>query len=289
MVKKILTYLVFFTGLTAYGQEHFNNAYKSFTEGNLERAKMHIDSASVHPETMKDAQVWYLRGFIYKELYNKREKGNPVSSAREEALSSFIKSIALDTTAESVRENKVNLQYLATTFYNDAVSHLNIGGYEAAILSYQKYRDAMKIYDPFADLKNRDIEFRLALASAYTKLYEADNKNDSLFEQARKLYIEVLAADPENLSANYNLGILYYNKAVNIINALDYDMDMMALMEIQEKCVDIFKQSLPYMEKAYALNPKRKETLVGLSGIYFSLNEFEKSNAIKAELEQLDK
>ena len=42
------------------------------------------------------------------------------------------------------------------------------------------------------------------------------------------------------------------------------------------------------MEKAYQLNPKRKETLIGLSGIYFSLNEEEKSKEIKQKIDEID-
>jgi hypothetical protein len=43
------------------------------------------------------------------------------------------------------------------------------------------------------------------------------------------------------------------------------------------------------MEKAYALDPKRKDTLYGLSGIYYSLNEIEKSNEFKQKLEEIKK
>jgi hypothetical protein len=43
------------------------------------------------------------------------------------------------------------------------------------------------------------------------------------------------------------------------------------------------------MEKALELDPNRIETLKGLEGIYISLNEFEKSNAIRARLEALGK
>ena len=85
------------------------------------------------------------------------------------------------------------------------------------------------------------------------------------------------------------MGILYYNQAVNLINQSDYDLDIVALNDVQDNSINLFKQSLPFMEKAYALDPNKKETLLGLSGIYFSLNEKEKSNEFKQKLEQIGK
>jgi tetratricopeptide (TPR) repeat protein len=94
--------------------------------------------------------------------------------------------------------------------------------------------------------------------------------------------------DPNNISANYNLGIIYYNEGVEIVNNMDYSLDLFELNAVQDKIIELFKESLPYMTKAYELNPKRRETLIGLQGIYFSLNDIEKSEAFKQELEALD-
>ena len=43
------------------------------------------------------------------------------------------------------------------------------------------------------------------------------------------------------------------------------------------------------MIKSYDLEYKRKETLVGLSNIYYGLNDMEKSEFHKKELEGLEK
>ena len=85
------------------------------------------------------------------------------------------------------------------------------------------------------------------------------------------------------------MGILYYNQAVNLINQSDYDLDIVALNDVQDNSIKLFKESLPFMEKAYSLDPNRRETLLGLSGIYFSLNEKEKSDMFKQKLEEINK
>ncbi|MFL5729994.1 MAG: tetratricopeptide repeat protein [Cytophagaceae bacterium] len=135
-----------------------------------------------------------------------------------------------------------------------------------------------------------NIEYLILLGITYEKLVLQDSTNRvEYFTKAREAYREALKADPNNLKANYNMGLLFYNEAVDKINALPLDTDLIALEDIQQECKDLFKQALPYMEKAYQLNPKNKETLIGLSGIYFSLHDVENSNKIKAELDAIDK
>ena len=54
---------------------------------------------------------------------------------------------------------------------------------------------------------------------------------------AKSAYNIVLKLDPENLSGNYNVGILYYNKAVNIINNQTYDITLATLNDIQDTSI----------------------------------------------------
>jgi tetratricopeptide (TPR) repeat protein len=107
-------------------------------------------------------------------------------------------------------------------------------------------------------------------------------------DKAQKVYEEVLELDSNNVSANYNIGIIFYNQGVEIVNNMDYSLDLEQLNNVQDRIIELFKKSLPYMKKAYDLNPKRKETLIGLQGIYFSLNDIPKSEAYKKELEELE-
>ena len=120
------------------------------------------------------------------------------------------------------------------------------------------------------------------MASQLTKVLESDRKaNEKLIPRIESTYKRVLELNPDDYTANYNLGLHYYNQAVHIIREMEYDLDIVALNDIEDKTIGLFKLALPYMEKAYKLLPNRKETLIGLQGIYFSLNEFDKSNQIK--------
>ena len=131
--------------------------------------------------------------------------------------------------------------------------------------------------------------FNLALATIYSRLAETDSAAATkYYGKTIDLYNEILDIDSNNVSANYNMGILYYNQGVDIVNNMDYSLDLEQLNEVQDRIIVLFKKSLPYMLKAYELDPKRRETLIGLQGIYFSLNDIEKSEKYKQELESLD-
>ncbi len=288
-----LTYLMMLFAATSFAQqERVAKALEFVEAGDFEKAKTEIDAAVLNEATASDSYAWYVKGFVYKELYKKNEKSNPLSPVRNEAIAALKKSIELDTKGENVNDNKQTLKFLATTLNNDAANSINNNNPDAAQKAFEKYKEVMLLLDLQTDLKPKSIEFTLALASMLNNQYQAEQdsaKKEFKFIGVKNMYQEVLKLDANNISANYNLGILYYNKAVNIINNLDYDIDMFTLMELQDNCVAIFKQSLPFMEKALELDPDRVETLKGLEGIYISLNEFEKSSAIKARLDAIGK
>jgi hypothetical protein len=271
-------------------QNKVSAAYAFLKSDQLDSARINIDEAVVHPETANNAQNWYLRGFIYKSVYNKLEKANKLSPSRLEALTSFKKSIAIDSSQENKQECIKNIKYLATTLYNDAAASLDSVDYKIAISNFEKFKEYYLLVDPSpATIQQKDVDFTLAIASLYTKIFESDRKKLEFLKLAKDAYNKILAYEPNNIFANYNMGILYYNQAVNLINQSDYDLDIVALNDIQDNSINLFKESLPFMEKAYELDPKRRETLLGLSGIYFSLNEFEKSNMYKQKLEEIEK
>jgi len=139
-------------------------------------------------------------------------------------------------------------------------------------------------------LDDKNIDLYMMLALVYEKLSDKEKvKRSEYMEKARLNYTKVLELDPNNYRANYNLGIFYYNSAVAIINDMPVDEDLEEMMKVQDECVEIFKKAEPYMLKAESLDPRKIETLEGLSGIYFALNEPEKSNAYKEKVNQLKK
>ncbi len=292
ILRTIIFGLLLFRAVSLNAQQsRVDAAYTFLQKGDLDSAKANIDLAILHPETQLDGQTWYVRGFVFKTIYNQNEKSNKESVSRLEALISFKKSISIDTSYENILENIKNVKYLATTLYNDAAASLDTIDYKIAIKNFDIFRAYYLLVDPSTDnFKQKEIDFSNAIATVYTQIYEGDRQGKADFlNLAKASYNKALTFDPNNINANYNMGILYYNQAVNLIRQSDYDLDIVALNDVQDNSINLFKASLPFMEKAYSLDPNKRETLLGLSGIYFSLNEKEKSNEFKQKLEQIEK
>lgn len=280
--------LVFCTQ-SLFGQNKLTNAVYSLKQGELEKARQLVDAASEDTLFMDRAATWYYKGYIYKDLFKRDEADNKQSPFREQSIQFFQKSYQIDSTG-TYSKNVVNgIKYLAQTLYNHSATSFNPKEYPIAIANYERYKDISRSIDPAVDFKDKDINFNLAMASVYGRIAAQDTTNSKAnLEQAKTYYQSVLDLDSNNVSANYNLGIIYYNEGVEIVNTMDYDLDLFELETLQDQIIQLFKKSLPYMKKAYDLNPKRKETLEGLQGIYFSLNDIPKSEAYKKQLEDLN-
>src|ERR1035437_6204799 len=67
-----------------------------------------------------DPDFWYFSGLVFKEMYKKYEKENPVSPYREKASLALQKSWANESEANIITDIKKNLTYLANTYIKDA-------------------------------------------------------------------------------------------------------------------------------------------------------------------------
>ena len=93
----------------------------------------------------------------------------------------------------------------------------------------------------------------------------------------------------KSFSENYKKGIEFYNMGVEIIKNIAPTENVIRLDEVQKKSIIQFKEALPYLVKAHELNPKDKNTLIALMGIYFSMDEKEKYNKCEKEFDSLNK
>jgi len=306
--RKIYILLLFLFSLIGVSQNSFaqrdsvNKAVMTLQNQSLpldvrtRKALEIIDNAITHPECVNNGYAWYVRGFIYKDWYKTFEPQNKKSKTRLDAVEHLKKAFNLlskDTAAASKEYRsavKQTLKFLGSTFYNDAGTLLDTVNYKTAILNYEKFKECILIAEPNYNLRPREVEFKTVLADQYGKLFRNNiNVNKRFFGDAEVTYKSVIALDTNNSSANYNLAMLYYNFGVDIINSMPIDLPIMDVDKIQDEAKDNFKKALPYALKAYALNPKRKEVLIALQGIYFSLYEFDKSDEFKARLEKMDK
>ena len=84
--------------------------------------------------------------------------------------------------------------------------------------------------------------------------------------------------DSLNFIGNLQLGYVYHNLSIDIILAMDPEDDIMTMYENQEKSSNYGLLSLPYLKIAHQQQPKNTKILYGLAGIYFMLQEKDKSD-----------
>ena len=158
-----------------------------------------------------------------------------------------------------------------------------------------------------------DTSLTLAEADIYLKLQD--------FVTYKKLISEVLAKNPNDADLVYNLGVIsskndpaaaeqYYKRAIEIkpdyINAylnlailildgekkLVDDMNKLGTSEKDMKKYEVLKKqrdglfmsSIPYLEKAYELNPANEDVATTLLNVYSALEMMDKKKALKAKI-----
>jgi len=270
---------------------NFVNAYNSLTRNSVDSAKMFIDKAILDSSTHKDPQFWYVRSFIYKELYKKYEMANKLSVYRDTAVSDLFVSVKLDSSDANKKDNYVTAKFLAGCYYNDASDMLDSLHYTTAKKYFGLFKATEMHMGAVSNVPSLEIPFDLKLGDLYSYLFFHalnDKTKKAFLDSAKNSYNGVLAINPNNVSANYNLAILFYNQAVYIINETNYDDDISKLNAAQDTSIHLAMQSLPFMQKTYQLDPGKKEAIKGLEGIYYLLHDTQKFQEYEDKLKELE-
>ncbi len=292
MKKVIVILLMLIAAPSVFAQENpLKKAVDLYQAGKLEEAKSAIEKCSSEKPWSEDPNTWYLQGFIMKDLYKKSPQGDSAIIYRELATLSFKRLIENEEAKKHHVDAYKNLKFISSTFYNDAISAIESQNLSLSQSHFEHFKNNLLLSkDSLLNLKEKETEYLLALGTAFTTIYKGDSlKAEENLMGAKMAYEKILAMDSTNSKANYNLAVLFYNEAVNMINELDYDeVDLVAFSQIEDKSIVLFKQSLPFMEKAYQQNPNDRNTIEGLAGIYFSLRDYDKSNEYKEKLNSIE-
>ena len=277
-----------FTGLFCYCQiwgqgNPLSSALESYKAGELAKARSVIDSlAGCEGPFTNQTVTYYLKGFIYKDLYKQNTTND---SSRAVSVIAFKQALALDNEGKYGKEITQNLKFMASTYYNDAMRKIDERQFDKAITYFDNYDGIIGHIDNHQfNLKENKEKFLLALGSGFMNAIEISN-DSTYFDKALVSFKKVLAIDSLNRDANYNVGVLYYNQAVNIIVDMDYDeVDLLTFDKLENEVNDLFRTALPYLNRVYDINPNDERILEGLSGIYFGLHELDKYNRFQKEL-----
>lgn len=252
--------------------------------GNIEGAVTIIDKCVKDPTQNTTWEVWYYKGFIYKELA-KKQTAELAHNTRIESFMAFKKAILLDPKKENFDQDSLNIKALANKFSNEAGALLNEKTYDKAIEYFNYYKQCMAVIDPNnAAVKQKEMQFKAALGTVFVTIFEKDNTREDAFKQAIEQYSQILKIDSINVNANKQLGINYYNKGVAIVEDPKVVEDITLLDEAGDKAIVEYRKALPYLLRAYKYG-KDKSVVEGLRNIYHALNETELDAKYTLELE----
>lgn len=282
-----------FSGAYAQIMPFTNEAAKLCQEKQFKAALLKINEAKSDPVEATDPYMWYVDGFIHKEIYKADESGNRNSTHRELAVESFLKSLELDVTNQNASMTKLSLKFLASSYYNDALrqtQEFDNTTEKEPELTYAKFRRLMHFAEPGTSLNKYDTEFKKSMGQRFFVLWQLDISNEYNADRSVDFYADVVRIDPKASEAFYNISVIYYNRAVFKYRKLGTDTDIFDLIVIQQECAELIKnKALPNMNEAYKLTPEKAEVIRGLMYIHRALEHENDVEYFKSEMERLVK
>jgi tetratricopeptide (TPR) repeat protein len=148
-------------------------------------------------------------------------------------------------------------------------------------ISKGKSDDAIKYIDLAISEKPTNATLYTAKGSMLEKM--------GRIEDAIELYKKAVVIDSNQFAPYYNLSVIYYNRGVEVINGANqlppsqtekYDAEI-------EKAKEHFRQSLPFIEKAYTIDSTEIAIIESLKTIYYRLQINDKYMEINKKIQSL--
>jgi len=256
-----------FYGGTKFGENDFKNAYKNFKlAANLaehlgiidtvavynaglaaERAEMNAEALDQYQQVI---DLGYQGGTMYVLVALLQEKMGD-NDAYMETVRAGRAAYPTDTDLIRMELN----YYLLNNKFEEAEKNLQ--------LAIEKDPD--------------DASLQFALGVVYDNLGRMD--------EAAEAYSNAVTIDSNFFDALYNLGALYFNRAVELNKEANESSDNKVYEKKREEAAKLFIKAEPFLDRARAIQPDDRNTLASLRQLYAFTNQTEKYNAIKAEMD----
>ena len=277
------------SGIVQCAYKLFNLAIEEFNAANYERAiKLYTAIFDIIPF---DEENQLKRGNISKEtiLFNsffasKKMNDNVKSKDLLQQL------IDMNFNEPSIFIHMSNI-FIEEGNTDQAINYLNLG------------RD---MFEDDQSLINTEINLYIQLGRTtelIAKLSEAielDPENDLLyfnratmydqkgdFVNAENDYLISLELNKSSFGANYNLGALYFNAGVETNNKANNTSNNTTYKKLKSQADNSFSKALPFLEMAFDLDNKDKNTLLSLKQLYYLNGDYKKSELMKQYLADL--
>ncbi len=114
------------------------------------------------------------------------------------------------------------------------------------------------------------------------------NDQSKNYERAIADYKKAAELNPDYFDALYNLGVIYFNQGVEQMNVANDKTDFKEFEQEKKKADELFKKSLPYMERANEIKPEDTGVLESLKGLYYRFEMNDKYDQVKDKLDAIE-
>ena len=289
IVKKWTSKEDILSGLVQCGYKLFNLAIDHYNKGDYKTSLDFYDK--IFEIVPFDDEDQLKRGNITKEtiLYNSFFSSNKLKD---------------DTKSKELLQNLIDINFNEPAIY---IHMSEIFKREKNIEKAIEYLSlGREMFEDDQSIINTEINLYIELgrtSELLKKLGEAieiDTENSLLYfnrgtiydqegqlENAEKDYLKAIDLDPSSFGSNYNLGALFFNKAVELNNSANSTSDNKKYKSLKDKSDVYFNRALPYLESSYSINPKDKNTLLSLKQLYYMKANYKKSDEIKKLISEL--
>lgn len=144
-------------------------------------------------------------------------------------------------------------------------------------LQNDKFEEAEKNLQLAIEKDPDDPTLHFALGVVYDNLGKMD--------EAAEAYSNAISADANFFDALYNLGALYFNRAVELNKEANESSDNKVYEQKREEAGKLFIKAEPFLDRARAIQPDDRNTMASLRQLYAFTNQTEKYEAIKKEMD----
>ena len=289
IVKKWTSKEDVLAGLVQCGYKLFNLAIDHYNKGDYKTSLDFYDK--IFEIVPFDDEDQLKRGNITKEtiLYNSFFSSNKLKD---------------DTKSKELLQNLIDINFNEPAIY---IHMSEIFKREKNIEKAIEYLSlGREIFEDDQSIINTEINLYIELgrtSELLKKLGEAieiDTENSLLYfnrgtiydqegqlENAEKDYLKAIDLDPSSFGSNYNLGALFFNKAVELNNSANSTSDDKKYKSLKDQSDVYFNRALPYLESSYSINPIDKNTLLSLKQLYYMKGNYKKSDEIKKLISEL--
>ncbi|TCO09248.1 tetratricopeptide repeat protein [Natronoflexus pectinivorans] len=108
------------------------------------------------------------------------------------------------------------------------------------------------------------------------------------YELAEVEYRKAIELNPEFFDPLLNLGVIYFNRAIDMMREANEISDFAKFEIARNEALDVFRKSLPYMERAHEVRPEERMVLETLRNLYYRFEMMDKYDEVEQKLKALE-